>query len=224
MTIDHEIETAWRACSDLFIAATTVNENYADLHEELVFCLLGGHGISYELARSATKRLMTLDPFGEDWSQASLERVLYRELLKPQFEPVRKDGRPRKYRFPRKKAITLARARDWLLIQGDLARQLLGLETDGLRRDHLCECPGIGPKTASWFLRNTGLATNLAIIDIHVMRALRATGRVVAEELPRSYKDAETAFLTWCSELDAPAPAFDLFLWEWMRGSIRDSS
>ncbi|MDO8473501.1 MAG: hypothetical protein Q7T05_06765 [Dehalococcoidia bacterium] len=38
--------------------------------------------------------------------------------------------------------------------------------------------------------------------------------------MPRDYEAVEDAFLKWCLELTAPPPAFDLFLWEWQRGTL----
>jgi thermostable 8-oxoguanine DNA glycosylase len=69
-------------------------------------------------------------------------------------------------------------------------------------------------------LRNLGLAQELAILDVHLLRALTAAGRVAGARLPRDYDLVEAAFLDWCRELDAPPAGFDLFVWEWQRGSL----
>jgi len=220
---EYDLETAWIACADLFVNAA-VNEPASDLQElreELAFCLLGGFGVTYELARSATVKVLDLNPFDAKWSDAALESAIRRELHKQQFEPRRADGELRRYRFPEKKAATLVAARRWLINQGNLLDQLASIQCERHRRDRLCECPGIGRKTASWILRNTGLARDLAILDVHVMRAMREANRVTVERLPRDYEAIEIAFLAWCDELGAPAAAFDLFLWEWMRGSLQ---
>jgi thermostable 8-oxoguanine DNA glycosylase len=66
-------------------------------------------------------------------------------------------------------------------------------------------------------LRNVGLGQALAVIDIHVLRALTAAGRVSDARLPRDYDAIEQRFLSWCEELNAPPAAFDLMLWEWQR-------
>ena len=89
-----------------------------------------------------------------------------------------------------------------------------------VQRGFLCQCPGIGPKTASWILRNLGLSNDLAVLDIHVIRALRDAGRIGSVNLPRDYEIAEYAFLNWCDELGADPAAFDLFIWEWQRGLL----
>jgi len=98
------------------------------------------------------------------------------------------------------------------------------LGSEGKRRQLLCDCPGVGPKTASWLLRNLGLAFGLAVLDVHVMRALQMAGRITSERLPRDYDLVEAQFLLWCDELGASPAAFDLFVWEWQRGSLTSPS
>jgi thermostable 8-oxoguanine DNA glycosylase len=61
------------------------------------------------------------------------------------------------------------------------------------------------------------LAEGLAVVDIHVLRALASAGRVTEARLPRDYYAVERCFLEWCQELDAPPAAFDLMLWELQR-------
>ena len=97
------------------------------------------------------------------------------------------------------------------------------LQLDGAkaRRRFLSECPGVGYKTASWLLRNLGLGDELAIIDIHVLRALVGAKRIPdGIQMPKDYDVAEEAFLAWCDELGAPPAGFDLFVWHWQRGIL----
>jgi hypothetical protein len=190
--------------------------------DELVFCLLGGHGVTYELTSSVLPVVRRLDIFAARWTPGRLERVIARELARPQFEPRRSDGSLRRYRFPNRKARLLVAAREWLLQECPVTLQLRDLDDERGRRELLCRCPGIGPKSASWLLRNTGYASELAILDVHVIRAMREYG--YAEDgitLPRDYDRLEGSFLAWCGTLDARPDAFDLFLWEWQRGTIR---
>lgn len=216
------LEAAWRVCADLFCEAT-VREypaSAACFERELIFCLLSGFGISYEHALSASTCVLELDPFDRRWTPQALERRICTELEQSQFEPRRRDGSLRRYRFPRRKAELVVAATTWLSDHVDVVGELAAIASEQERRRFLCCCPGVGPKTASWLLRNLGLATELAILDVHLLRALRAAGRVGALRLPRDYELAERAFLDWCRELDAPAAAFDLFVWEWQRGSL----
>ena len=219
---DYELEDAWYICADLFCAATASPPVTcgASFETELVFCLLSGFGVSYEHALSASDRVRMLAPFDRSWDAVELELQLCHELEQPQFEPRRRDGTPRRYRFPRRKAELIVAARQWLLSCDDVIGQLSSIESEHDRRRLLCGCPGVGPKTASWLLRNLGLASELAILDVHLLRALQASGRVDKLTMPRDYDLAEAAFLDWCLELGAPAAAFDLFVWEWQRGSL----
>jgi N-glycosylase/DNA lyase len=44
-------------------------------------------------------------------------------------------------------------------------------ESPRLLRDRLLDLPGIGPKTASWIVRNHLDSDDVAIIDVHLHRA-----------------------------------------------------
>jgi thermostable 8-oxoguanine DNA glycosylase len=221
----------WRAVWAAFAQAYTecvAGQDAADedaFRRELVFCLLGGHGITYELSVSTLAVVDRLDIFAPRWSRRTLAAVVEGELIRPQFEPRRKDGSLRRYRFPRRKAKLIAAARDWVLAEESLTTRLDLIPDEQHRRKFLCTCPGFGPKTASWLLRNTGYAANLAVLDVHVLRAMIEHGRIGAKlEVAREYEAIEREFLTWCDELGAQPDAFDLFLWEWQRGTLRPRS
>ena len=217
-----DVETAWAACADLFCQAVNLDSEppREQFERELAFCLLGGFGISYEHALSVTEHIIELDPFDRAWDEDALEKRLMFELSQPRYQPRRADGSLRRYRFPKRKAQVLVTARRWLLDQGDVVAALTSIDSDRDRRQLMHECPGIGLKTASWLLRNLGLGTEFAILDVHVTRAMQAAGRIGPVRLPQDYELVEQAFLRWCCELNAPASAFDLFLWEWQRGSL----
>jgi N-glycosylase/DNA lyase len=191
------------------------------LHAELLFCLLSGHGVPFELALSAARHLGAFSIFSRRRSADELRELLVHELSRSQFEPRRRDGELRRYRYPRRKADVLTGARQWLLARLPLYDQLASIGDERRRRRFLCECPGMGYKTASWLLRNVGLAENLAVVDVHVLRALAQSDRLGRMRLPRDYEKIEAAFLDWCRELSAPPAAFDLFVWEVQRGDRR---
>lgn len=217
------IVAAWRICEEVYRGATgkSACASAKRFGNELLFCLLGGYGISFELAVSASLVVGALDPFASDWDEALLFEELCALLGEPQFEPRTTSGALRRYRFPTRKARLIVDARRWALDQGSLVERLAMIESEHERRRLLCECPGIGKKTASWVLRNTGLASRLAILDVHVVRALREAGRIRDARLPHDYETVEAVFVEWCDELAAPPAAFDLFLWEVQRGAIR---
>jgi len=102
-------------------------------------------------------------------------------------------------------------------MQGSIEEELAALAGEGERREWLCGCPGVGFKTASWLLRNCGWARELAILDVHLLRAMREVGLVGAVSLPRDYVFVEETFLRWALELGATPGALDLFLWDLQR-------
>jgi thermostable 8-oxoguanine DNA glycosylase len=194
------------------------------LRDELLFCLLGGHGITFEMNRSAQAVIAELDVFSERHGADALWEDLVRALSAPRFDPPRKDGSLRRYRFPRRKATLIVAARAWVLGAGSLTDQLAARACERDRRAWLMSCPGLGPKSASWVLRNTGWAHDLAILDIHVLRAMAEEGVIGEARLEADYEAVERKFLDWCRVLDAAPAVFDLFLWEWQRGTLRPAT
>jgi N-glycosylase/DNA lyase len=188
-----------------------------ELRRELLFCLLGGHGVPYELGRSATDVVARLDVFEPTRDDDDLAELLFNQLDAPQFEPRRVDGALRRYRYPARKAALIVGCRNWLTGIQQLGCSLRELSCERERRRALCECPGLGLKSASWLLRNCGLAEDLAILDVHVLRVMTAAGRLGVAKLPRDYERVEAAFVEWCNEIGAPAAGFDLMLWELSR-------
>ena len=222
-TTTFDLTSAWTTCADVYSRVAIPKPSAptrAQFERELLFCLLGGFGISFELALSATTKLSELDPFAPFWSEADiLDRICY-ELSQRQFEPRSASGSLRLYRFPNRKARLIVEARQWLVANGPVHRTLADIQGEQEKRRLLCQCPGLGPKSASWLLRNLGMASRLAILDVHVIRALQAAGMITNETLPRDYESVEAAFVAWCDQLGAPPAAFDLFVWEWQRGSF----
>ena len=217
------MEGAWRVVGDLYCQAACRCE-VVELHEiedELLFCLLGGFGITFEHGRSASATIRQLRPFSSDWNDEQLFEAILSALMRPQFEPRRRNGSLRRYRFPKQKASVIVKARQWVHSQDPLDELLLQLGNAKDRRSFLSECPGMGFKSSSWLLRNLGIGSELAIIDVHVFRALLKAKRIPDDlQIPKDYEMAEEAFLAWCDEIDAPSAAFDLFVWHWQRGTL----
>jgi N-glycosylase/DNA lyase len=185
---------------------------------ELIFCLLGGYGVSYELGLSATRRIVTLKPLSNAWAASDLGQRVEYELGLAQFEPRRADGSLRRYRFPHERARRVVAAIEWVRkLDVSLYGYLSSFDCEYARREALIRCPGIGLKSASWLLRNLGLAHNLAVLDIHVTRAIITAGRIAEVSLPRDYVAVEREYIRWCEEIHAAPAAFDLMLWECQR-------
>ncbi len=178
----------------------------ASLQSELGFCLLGGYGITAEMNHAAHARLTLagmLDP-GRRPSAGEIE-----DLLR---QPLEVAGRRARYRFPRQRA-------------GRLAAALARIEDDfppvhdalAFRR-HLMAIPGIGPKTASWVARNWLGSDEVAILDIHVMRAGLLIGLFDrTQRLPRDYEAMERRFIDLCGALGAKPSLLDAVMWRSMR-------
>lgn len=210
-------EQAWEVAASHY-PAPSGDELAGDreLCAELLFCLLGGHGISYEHNLSAADLLWSLGVLDPDRPALSVERI-EAELREPQFAPDRVDGTLRRYRFPARKARLLDDAQLWLQDSPPLAAALRAIPEERWRREFLSQCPGIGKKSASWLLRNTGYARELAVLDIHVLRAMQDCGRLGAANLPRDYEQAEDAYLSWCTEREYDPARFDLLVWDFSR-------
>lgn len=211
---------AWDVAGERYAAAVPLaGVGDQELRAQLLFCLIGGHGISYEHNLSVADRLWALGLFRSDECQLG-KRLIEAQLRKAQFDPPRRDGQLRRYRFPKRKADLLYRAQLWLRDYPSLAATLTAIKDERDRRDLLCDCPGIGPKSASWLLRNCGYAERLAVLDIHVLRAMQSCGRIDRADLARDYEFVEAAYLGWCREYDADPARFDLLVWDFSRHRV----
>jgi N-glycosylase/DNA lyase len=154
-----------------------------------------------------------------DWLEGKLES----ELETRQFDPLCKDGSFRAYRFPKSKAKILVKAGQWLLRTCDFCLSDLLNSTSKKNREILLECPGVGYKTASWFLRNIGQGDGLAILDIHIYRILKDFAIIPPTLTVESdYLEIEDFFCDACDAIGARIESMDLILWTWARGDVYD--
>lgn len=176
------------------------------LVEETAFCLLGGFGITYEINAAAFERLKTEGAFrsGARTSEAWLvDRLL---------EPLDVAGRRIRYRFPNQRARRLAAMLSSL---DDIdAASFTALEL----RDYLLRLEGVGPKTASWIVRNILGSDEVAILDIHVIRACTAM-HIFPQQmaLPKDYEVLERRFLEFAAAIQVRASVLDAVMWTEMR-------
>lgn len=175
----------------------------ATFQEEVVACLLGGHGITAEMAMAAFNHLR---------ERRLLEGTpTETELAKALGDSMPMGNRTMRYRFPNRRAVFIAEA----------MRRLQGLEnlpTGRALRTVLMGFPGIGPKTASWIVRNWCDADDVAIIDIHVQRACVAA-KVFPKNLTpsRDYFKMEERFLDFSKAIHTRASTLDNLVWNYMR-------
>lgn len=176
------------------------------LWEQVAFCLLGGHGITYEVNLAAFRHLLQSGAF----DQVGATRQAIEALLS---QPLDVAGRQVRYRFPRVKADYLADAHR-KVTSDDPPASARAL------RDWLLEFKGIGPKTASWIVRNHLGSDDVAILDIHVLRAGRLAGLFTdSDNVQRHYLAMEERFLRFARGLGVRASQLDIVMWQQMRRS-----
>jgi thermostable 8-oxoguanine DNA glycosylase len=174
-----------------------------NLVEEAAACLLGGYGMHAELGLAAFRRLRDRGLLAGAPSRGTFEDAL--------AEPFGGAIGARRYRFPRQKARYLA------VCVAELGRRLEP-EGDLALRNLLLTLPGIGPKTASWIVRNHRASSAVAIIDVHILRAGRLIGIFREEQQPgRDYDELERAFLRFAAAIEVPAAILDALMWDYMR-------
>lgn len=175
------------------------------LEEELIACLLGGYGIPAEVGLAAYQRLRAVN--AEDPARL-LDDAAVLGLLQ---EPLLLNGRPVRYRFAKQKSAYLAGSMRKLrhLDQGAPDRDL---------RDALTALPGVGPKTASWVVRNWRGSDCVSILDVHILRAGRIL-KIFPEpwSVERHYLQLEDSFLRFADAISVKASILDSVMWMNMR-------
>lgn len=186
------------------VGGTTVNYKIGDtLAEEVAACLLGGHGIPAGIGIAAFRHLKKLGLFASGRHSPSEA-----ELLEHLSMPMDMDGRLVHYRFARQKAKYLRSA------LGRLSEESAPTATGRLLRDWLLSIQGIGPKTASWIARNWLDADDVAILDIHILRAGLLGGFFEAGlTVERDYLKLEEQFLAFSRGLGVRASELDALMW-----------
>lgn len=180
------------------------------LSHEVAACLLGGHGITSEMAQAAfaalhEKRL--LEPGVRD-RRAKIETVL--RIPRPLFP----GERPVRYRFPAKKAEYLASALHRVSTERPPEAALDF-------RAWLRSFRGVGWKTASWITRNWKHSDDVAVIDIHVFRAGVIAGLFDGSEstIAARYPALEARFLEFARAINEEARRLDVLIWRTMKDS-----
>jgi thermostable 8-oxoguanine DNA glycosylase len=174
------------------------------LREEVAACLLGGHGMPAEVGLAAFRRLRERGLLDGRATQGAIESAL--------SEPLVVSGRRVKYRFPHTKARFL-----WLAVQRlnvEAAPTASGREL----RDWLLTFSGIGPKTASWIARNALGSDEIAILDIHVIRAGVLMGLFSPRDtVQRDYLRMEERLVGFARAVNLRLSRFDSMVWSYMR-------
>jgi N-glycosylase/DNA lyase len=176
------------------------------LEEEYATCLLAGYGVPAEVGMAASCRLRdhgVLDRSGD----ASEEHIM--ELLS---KPLDVDGRQIRYRFYRTKARHLSVGLKALREERPSERDPVAF------RAWFRKLPGVGPKTSSFITRNWLGSDDVAILDIHVIRACQAFGLFAPNaDVTRTYIELEQKFVQFSRSLGVKASWLDAVMWDGMR-------
>lgn len=175
------------------------------LEDELIACLLGGYGIPAEIGIAAYERIKT-ECDGRYDVLADEDFVL--DLLS---RPLEVRGRKMRYRFARQKAHYLSSSFQAL---PEIDQHL----PDRPLRDQIMTLKGIGPKTASWVVRNWRDSDQVAILDIHIIRACEHLGLFEPGwRVERHYRAMEQVFLDFADVIGARPSLLDSVMWNVMR-------
>lgn len=173
------------------------------LMEEVSVCLLGGYGMPAELGLAAFERLRDQELLDGRARASDIENAL--------SLPFDIFGKSRKYRFLRQKSQYLSATLQILCCKAtpNNPKKL---------RDYLTTLPGIGPKTASWVVRNHYGSDDVAILDVHIIRAGIEIGLFDENANPnRNYYELESQLLTFCMAIEEPISLLDAIMWDHMR-------
>lgn len=183
-----------------------------NLEEEVAACLLGGFGMpaSVGLAAFHAVRSRGLIRTHPPPHPDEVEEVLRLPLSLSSEKSAH-------YRFPLQRAQRLSAC----LSQMSHSRP----PSEPLElRTWLLSLPGIGPKTASWIVRNRLDSSDVAIVDIHVMRAGVAAGFFSPKwSLPRDYALYEAAFIEVARLGTVSAGNLDACIWGQLQRLGRDA-
>jgi N-glycosylase/DNA lyase len=178
------------------------------LKEEVAACILGGHGVPADVGVAAFLRLKALGSFDGIPTE--------HHLLKALTDPLVVGGRAIRYRFARQKARYLSSA--LRRVSCESPPVACGREL----RDWLLELPGVGYKTASWIARNWLDADDVAILDIHIMRAGALGGFLDARlSVQHHYLALEAQFLKFSRAIGVLPSELDAVMWIEMAASSR---
>lgn len=195
------------------------------LFAELVACLLGSQ-VAFECAQSAAQHLQEngLLCVNCKYTDPSLlaETIAF-ELSKPIFQPLKKSGEGRKYRYPILRSAQIAKTIDQIYVTGHSMRNLLkSCENIFEARSKLMQvASGIGPKQASLFLRNIYYSgEDVAILDSHVLHYMQILGllrnKVNVSNLG-NYEKIERILFDYSLAVQVKLSTLDTAIWVVMR-------
>lgn len=91
-----------------------------------------------------------------------------------------------------------------------------GLDLKNCTSADLEQCPGIGQKTARFFILHTRANAEVACLDTHILKWLKKKGYDVPKQSPQSqkkYREIEQIFLKECRKRGMSPAEMDLAIW-----------
>ena len=178
---------------------------HGTLAEEIAFCLLSGHGITAEMARAAFVACQDAGLM----DTLSMNALEWAEVL---GSPMQIGERKLSYRYPNQKAKFL----------GDAMRHIqedrLDMTDGRSLRDSLMEIKGVGPKTAGFIARNFLDTDDVAILDIHIVRAGVLCDLFQPEQkVEKQYFSMESQYIDFCQSMNVRPAVLDCLIWDQMR-------
>lgn len=177
--------------------------------EEISACILGGFGIPSEIGIMAFNRLKDEGLIRHKVSKSELFEALSRPF-------ILSNGKSIKYRFYNQKSTYLFS----LLQRDDLSA--IPVKNGKNLRNWLLKIDGIGYKTASWIARNWLGCDEVAILDIHIIRAGILVGFYnKGADVSKNYLSMEDGYLQFCNALNVNASKMDAIIWDFMKKTNR---
>ena len=134
------------------------------------------------------------------------------EIENALIEPLAIGDRQVRYRYPHTKSRFLAEAMQKFNLEPAPIHSALEL------RNWLLTFSGIGPKTASWITRNVLHSDEVAILDIHIIRAGLLMGLFSPKHsVQRDYFDMEARLVAFARAAGVSLSRFDSIIWCYMR-------
>lgn len=190
------------------------------LWRELVACILGSR-VRFSTAYAAVGRLAAANLL-----DASKWRKNFCDYEKALTKILAASTTP--HPFSRVKAQQIRGAAEGVYSAGQSLRQALSSsqEPREIRRKLANDVPGLGPKQASLFLRNVGFASNLAVLDVHVLTYMNwfclTDEPVLSVSGLRRYEMLEEAFVRHSRSLGHSPDQFDVAVWIVVRTARRE--
>lgn len=190
---------------------------------ELVACLLGSR-VRHDVSTAALTRLRVDGLLRPPYSSEDLSALKdqFFSSLSRQDVSANYPASIGNYPFARQRAQYLVATISNIYFGFGGLRSLLSgtLDVTQLRKDLIERCTGIGPKQASLYLTNVGVTSDLAIIDVHVLRYLTVLGFTQGGENPsllRDYLVLEERLRDYASSLSCTLASLDTAIWIVMR-------